>query len=262
MTTVIDQGALWGADAEGWAVQDELAAPLYEAIAEDAGIAPGESVLEVGCATGCFLQAAAERGAQVTGLDAAATLVDLARRRVPGAELHVGDLQQLPFADEAFDVVVGCNVFQFADDVELGFSEAARVTKRGGRVVVQMWGRPERCELLAVLGQIRQFLPLPPPGPPGGGNYSDPGVLERLTSAAGLEPAHSRDLVTTIEYPSEEVFLRSTRAAGLVVLAEQLAGEEPVVEAIARAAAPFRTAAGTYRFTNEWHWLVAERFPE
>ena len=260
MTSTVElQGALWGADAEGWAVQDELAMPLYEAVAADARIAPGDSVLELGCATGCFLQAAAQRGAQITGLDAADTLIELASRRVPGADLHVGDLQQLPFDDESFDVVVGCNVFQFADDVELGFSEAARVTKRGGRVVVQMWGRPERCELLVVLGQLRQFLPLPPPGPPGGGNYSDPGVLERLTGAAGLAPARTGELVTTIEYPSEEVFLRSTRAAGLVVLAEQLAGSETVVEAIARAAAPFRTDSGTYRFTNEWHWLVAHR---
>jgi SAM-dependent methyltransferase len=259
MTAVEVQGALWGADAAGWAVQDELAAPLYQAVADDAGIAAGESVLEIGCATGVFLQVAAERGAHVTGLDAAATLVDRARQRVAGAELHVGDLQELPFADESFDVVVGCNVFQFADDVELGFAEAARVTRRGGRFVVQMWGRPERCELLAVLGQVRQFLPLPPPGPPGGGNYSDPGVLERLASAAGLEAVRTGDLVTTSEYPSEAVFIRSTRAAGLVVLAEQLAGPEPVVAALTRAAAPFRTDAGTYRFTNEWHWLVARK---
>jgi SAM-dependent methyltransferase len=247
------QGELWSTDPESWAAQDERQLPTYVAVADALAVAGGERVLEVGCSTGVFLDVAAARGASVTGLDAAAGLIEIARRRVPDAELEVGDLQRLPFSDASFDVVVGCNAFQFADDVVEALREAARVLRPGGRLAIQMWGRPERCELLVPLGALRPYLPLPPSGPPGGGNYSDPGVLERLVSEVGLAPESTGDVTYAVEYTNEDEFLRLALAAGLAVLAARLVGEETVRDAL-------RTgAAGKLSFTNEWHWLVARK---
>lgn len=217
----------------------------------------GSSVLDVGCGSGVALREAARLGARVSGLDAAAGLAALAAKRLPGADVRVGDLQSLPFDDGSFDVVTGFNSFQFADDVTAAFGEAARVAKPGGRVAVQVWGRPERCELLAVIGAIAPFLPGPPPSPPGGGNYSDPGVLETLARGAGLMPVTAGDIVCAFEYADDSEIVRVVLAAGLTVLAVRLAGEAPVRAAIERAIAPFRTPSGSYRFENEWHYLIA-----
>ena len=54
-------------------------------------------MLDVGCGAGLFCGLAAERGAVVTGLDAARGLLAHARERVPEATLTQGDLEALPF---------------------------------------------------------------------------------------------------------------------------------------------------------------------
>jgi SAM-dependent methyltransferase len=253
------QGALWGTDAEGWALQEERQVPVYADVLAAAGVAAGTDLLDAGCGSGVALRTAAGLGARVTGLDASPALAALAGARVPAADVRVGDVASLPFPDDSFDVVTAFNSFQFADDVTDAFGEAARVVRFGGRVAVQMWGRPERCELLAAIGAIAPFLPGPPPGPPGGGNYSDPGVLEALAAGAGLSPQSTGDVVSVFEYADDEELLRVMLAAGVTALAVQRAGEEPVRAAIREASSPFRTESGSYRFENEWHYLIAAR---
>jgi trans-aconitate methyltransferase len=60
------------------------------------GIGEGVSVLDVGCGSGEFCELAAARGARVSGIDAAAGLIEVARRRLPEADLRVGAIEQLP----------------------------------------------------------------------------------------------------------------------------------------------------------------------
>ena len=80
---------------------------------------------------------ASDRGAQVSGIDAAESLLTVARERVAAAVFRLGDLQDLPFADGCFDVVTGFNSFQFAADPVAALMEAGRVTKRTGRAESQ-----------------------------------------------------------------------------------------------------------------------------
>src|ERR1700754_1725293 len=88
-------GALWGDRPRAWAVSEEQQTPVYEAAFERVEIGPGTRVLDVGCATGVFLRMCADRGAAVTGLDAAESLLTLAREHVPEADLQHGDMQAL-----------------------------------------------------------------------------------------------------------------------------------------------------------------------
>jgi SAM-dependent methyltransferase len=99
--------------------------PLFSAVLGAAGVAPGTSVLDVGCGAGLTLMLAAERGALVSGLDVSPGLLDVARRRLPGADLRDGDMESLPFPDAAFDAVVGVNAFQFAGDPRLALRGSA-----------------------------------------------------------------------------------------------------------------------------------------
>ena len=81
-------------------------------------------MLDVGCGTGAFLRVAADHGATVCGLDASAALLEIARERVPEADLFQGDLQHLPYVDDSFDAVCGFNSFFFADDMVAALREA------------------------------------------------------------------------------------------------------------------------------------------
>src|SRR5580700_7605066 len=73
----------------------------------DTGVGPGTRYLDVGCGAGGAAQLAAGRGAEVSGIDAADTLLAIARERTPNGSFHIGDLETLPFDDAAFDVVTG-----------------------------------------------------------------------------------------------------------------------------------------------------------
>ena len=133
-------------------------------------------MLEVGCGSGVFLRAAADRGAEVYGLDASESLLELARARVPEADLRHGDMQFLPYEDDSFDVVAGFNSFFFAADMVAALREAGRVAKPGAPVVIQVWGRPERCALHAMKDAMGRFLPPPDPDAPRGTSLWQPGA--------------------------------------------------------------------------------------
>jgi SAM-dependent methyltransferase len=255
--TAARQGELWGARPRDWAGVEVQQLPTYEEAIRRVGIAPGQRVLDIGCGSGVFLRAAADRGARVFGLDGAERLLAVARERVPEADLRVGDMQCLPYDDDSFDVVTGFNSFFFAADMVDALREAGRVARPGAPVVIQVWGAPERCDLTAMKHAVAPFLPAPDPGAPPPPRLWEPGVLERIAGEAGLTPDTAFDLSWAYDYPDEHSLGRAMLAPGLIAGAVRDAGEEPVRAAIVAALARYRTPGGGYRLQNEWHYLVA-----
>jgi SAM-dependent methyltransferase len=249
-------GPRWGSRPADWAESEEQQLPTYEETIRRVGIGAGRRVLEVGCGTGVFLRAAADRGATVVGLDASAALLELARARVPEADLRHGDLQFLPFDDDTFDVVAGFNAFFFASDMVAALREAGRVALPGGAVVIQVWGAHGRCDLDAIKPIVRPLFPGHDPSAPPPPDLAAPGVLDGIAEAAGLEPREAFDVRWAYVYEDDEALLRGMLAAGGV---GEAAGEREaeVGAALLEVLAPFRTADGSYRLENEWHTLVA-----
>jgi SAM-dependent methyltransferase len=248
-------GPLWGARPQEWAAVEEQQLPTYEAAIERLGIGAGQRVLDIGCGSGVYLRAAADRGAAVAGLDASETLLEIARHRVPDADLRRGDMQSLPFEDDVFDVVSGFNSFFFAADMGAALSEAGRVAKPGGTVLIQVWGRPERCDLEGMKRAVGQLMSAEGGEPP---PFWRPGVLEALAREAGLEPVDAFDERSAYEFADDEAVMRHLLAAGGSVLAADRVGRETVETAIRDAVAPYRRPDGSYRLENEWHYLVAQ----
>ncbi|HSJ16803.1 MAG TPA: class I SAM-dependent methyltransferase [Solirubrobacterales bacterium] len=245
---------LWGARPHGWAAIEEQQLPTYEEAIERIGVSPGQLVLDLGCGSGVFLRAAADRGARVFGFDAAESLLEIARARVPDADLRRGDLQFLPYEDDRFDLVTGFNSFFFAASMTASLREAGRVAKPGATVLIQVWGRPERCDLSAMLDAISKLRPErdAPASPP----LSKPGVLEGIATEAGLSPRTAFDFSYAIEYPDEEVLADRMLSAGGVVEAVRESREDAVRSAIVESLTAYRLEDGSYRLENEWHYLV------
>jgi SAM-dependent methyltransferase len=250
-------GPLWGARPRDWAATEEQQLPTYEAAIRRAGIRVGQRVLEVGCGSGVFLRVAADRGARVAGIDASAALIDLARVRVPEAELSVGDMQFLPYADDTFDAATGFNAFFFAADMVAALREAARVIKPGAPVVIQVWGRSDRCDLTAMKNALATLVPAPEPNAPTTPALWEPGVLEGIATQAGLSPTETFDVSWAYEFADEASLARAMLAPGLIVDLIHAVGEESVRSAIIQSLAPYRSSAGGYRLENEWHTLLA-----
>jgi SAM-dependent methyltransferase len=231
---------------------EEQQAPTYSDAIRRLGVAQGDRVLDIGCGSGVFLALAAARGADTTGIDASPELVALARDRVPTAQVDVGDMQELHYDDASFDLVTGFNSFFFATDMVAALSEAARVTKPGGSVVIQVWGRPERCDLTAVKHAVFGWTPDPEP-------LCTPGVLEAMATAAGLVPDEAFDLSYGFGYPDRHTLAARMLAPAPIAAVAARKGDAVVTAAIVDSLAPYRSADGGYLLVNEWHYLIARK---
>jgi SAM-dependent methyltransferase len=248
---------LWGARPGDWAFSEDMQGPTYAAALERTGLERGWKVLDVGCGAGSFLRLVADRGAEPSGLDASAELVAFAEARLPRADLRVGDMEHLPWENDVFDLVTGFNSFFFADDMVAALREARRVAKPGAQVVLQVWGAHDRCDLEAMKQIARPFLPPRPPDAPPDPDLSQPGLLRELAAQAGLAPGLEFDSTWAFVYPDAETLGRAmTAVAGLALIAGA-DREHELGTAIVDGLAPYRRADGSYRLSNEYHYLVA-----
>jgi SAM-dependent methyltransferase len=139
----------------------ELFAPIHDDFVARMAPAPGERWLDVGTGTGAIAVRAAHAGAAVTAIDIADSMLVQARANADAAAVDVhwdlGDAQDLPYDDAAFDVVVSVFGVVFAPDRRAVASELARVCRRGGRLGLTAW--QQRPEAQAV---YRRFVPEPP----------------------------------------------------------------------------------------------------
>jgi ubiquinone/menaquinone biosynthesis C-methylase UbiE len=129
-------------DALVWVLTKGKERRFREHIVDLAGIAPGESVLDVGCGTGSLALAAKRRtgpAGDVRGVDASAEMVARAAAKAAKAGVDAGfrraEIEALPFPDASFDVVLSTLMLHHLTDGGLpdGIGEIRRVLKPGGR---------------------------------------------------------------------------------------------------------------------------------
>jgi len=109
---------------------------------------PGESILDVGSGPGnqaYELSPLVSPGGAIEGVDPAESAIAISSRRCSGltnTKFKIGDAEQLPYADSAFDAVMSSQVFEYLNNVSGGLQEIYRVLRPGGRVLIHDtdWG--------------------------------------------------------------------------------------------------------------------------
>ena len=244
MGTAKIQGELWGRAPQGWAeIQEPKHKPLWEAMLNAAKVGPQTRFLDAGCGGGGASALATERGARVSGLDAAEGLLTFARKRVPNGDFRVGDIESLPYDDNAFDVVFAANSVQYTEDRIAALRELGRVCAPDGRIVAGLFGLPDKVEFRAIFKAVRDALPEPPPG---GGPFelSASGKLEGLFTEARLNVLESGEADCPFNYPDFETFWRGNIAAGPLQGMLRTVREERLKSAVRAAAEAFRLDNG------------------
>lgn len=112
---------------------------LLNTIVERLDIQPSDLILDAGSGTGNLAVLIEKKGARVIGVDSSEVGVRLHKKKIPGADVRVGDLTEpLPFSDGYFDKVYSNNVIYtlLPENRSFVFSELYRVLKPGGMIVV------------------------------------------------------------------------------------------------------------------------------
>lgn len=124
-----------------------LLAPVYDAIVaratlpmrkqslEQIGDVHNKSILLAGIGTGLDIPLLPE-GAHYSGIDLTPAMLEKARSYSKSIELRQGDVMQLPYEDQQFDIVIMHLILAIVPRSELALKEAARVTKPGGRILI------------------------------------------------------------------------------------------------------------------------------
>lgn len=257
------QGKLWGARARDFAERlEQLGLPLLGAALDAALITPGSRVLDAGSGAGLLAVLASFRGARVTALDASAPLLEIARERLPSADIRQGDLEALPFDEASFDAVIAVNSVFYATDIGNAIRELKRVVRPGGRVVITVWGSPDRCELLSeILPKIFPLMPPPPPGapPPKPGALSEPGALEAAMQKAGLQVVDKGEVACPFVFPNAEASWLANASAGPNQLAIGYSGEAAVRAVFTTADRAHTRADGSIHYNNVFLWAAGVR---
>ena len=248
-------GPLWGRAAHDWAeLQEATALPLWEAMLDAAAVGPGTRLLDAGCGAGGASVLAAGRGARVNGLDAAEALLAIARARVRDGDFRHGDVEALPYADQAFDAIIAADVLPYMVDPLAALRELRRVCARQGRVVLALWSPPDSCEHRAIVAAVLALLSRPLDAEPFA--LSAPGVLDALVAQAGLTVLSSGMVACTLECPDGELFWQAQASAGPLQAALRVVGVQPLKAAVLRAAAPYQTSTGGIRLQNHFRYVA------
>ena len=227
---------------------DSSFAPAWEAVADAAGIGGGTSLLDLGCGDGAFCAFASRRGAIAHGLDVEPDAIAQALKAVPDADLRLGLMENLPWADASFDVVTSFNGVQYALDPELALIEAARVVRPSGRIAICKWGPPAGNEFFAFLASFGA-------GGVRAGHLPATDPVEDAIRARRLEVLRTADVPAPIELADGAALATSLARAG--VGADPLA--PPGATSAAEAAARYRQPDGSYRFENQLRFWILGR---
>ena len=207
----VDEG--WGRRAVDFATLLEPGACReYVTMHQHVDVREGDQVLDVACGSGLALELARARGATVSGIDASSRLVEIARDRVPDADVRVGDMAALPWSDHSFDVVTSFRGLWATTREAL--AEAHRVLRPGGRISVTTWGHVKSSPgmwaltpfALAADERVRAQADMKALG--------RPGVGEEILAGSGFVTVRRHRVPFVWEFSDPETFARTIASTG------------------------------------------------
>ncbi|MEE4421314.1 MULTISPECIES: methyltransferase domain-containing protein [Streptomyces] len=257
------------ARARDWAeIQEGMLVPLYEAAYDRLGIGPGTRLLGLGCGSGLALLLAAARGAQVSGVDADESRLELARERLTpdGLPEHTqvvsGGLEAAASGDTTFNVVtafhpVGC--VSTVEGLAASLTAAAGLAERGSAVVLGGWGPVERCATAGVLRVAQRLADAGGDRAAGAARWQPSGRddLEELAERAGLRPDGSGRVACPFGYADLTSAVRGLLSTGVFDAALRVAEQRQVEKELAEALHPHQRPDGTVWMPNVFRYLIA-----
>jgi enediyne biosynthesis protein CalE5 len=214
--------------------------PLTQALIEEAGIGPGQSVLDVAGGAG----EPSLTIARVVGLDGSVMCTDAVAEMVAAAESAAQRLElknirfrqctadSLPFEDNSFDTVISRLGAMFFPNPLVAIREMLRVIRPGGTISLAVWYKSEMNPFAyCVTDVMNRYIETPPADPdaPGAFRFAEPGKLAGVLTDAGASDVGERLLKFRMEAPisaQEFWIMRSETSETLRQKLAQLTAEQ------------------------------------
>ncbi|MPZ19453.1 MAG: methyltransferase domain-containing protein [Luteitalea sp.] len=209
---------------------EALTTPAAAVLVKRAQVAAGRRVLDVACGTGVVAVTAARLGAHVTGLDLTPELLERARENARLASVEIewrqGDVEELPFDDATFDIVLSQFGHIFAPRPDVAVSELLRVLKPGGTIAFATW--PPELYIGRLIALLGRYLPEPPAGVVSPALWGDPSVIRERLGAGVADVTFDRARMPVPALSPQHMRAMLERTSGQVMkLVESLTAADP-----------------------------------
>jgi SAM-dependent methyltransferase len=240
------------AQKQNWAhfTLDTFTTPPAARLVRHAKVAAGQRLLDVACGTGVVAITAALAGARVSAVDFTPELLEKLRDNAQTANVEIdareGDVEELPFDDAVFDIVVSQFGHMFAPRPDVAVNEMLRVLKPGGTIAFSTW--PPELYVSRLLTLVGRYSPPPPPGVAPPPLWGDPNIVRERLAKGVKDIAFDRDrmLVPALSIPHYRAFFERTSSLASRLI-ERLSASDP---------------AGLAQFGREFEVIVADYFSD
>lgn len=254
-----EAGDAWGHAANDWAtLYEHYAIDIFLAVFSKIGLDDGVDVLDIACGSGLGARLAGAMGANVSAIDAAEPLVEIARDRSPDSDIRVGSMFDLPWAAESFDAAMSINGIW--GGCEEALVEAHRVLRPGAPIGISFWGRSRPLHLRDAFAVFAANSPaVAIDGMVKTNHIARDGAAQAMLGQAGFEVIEHGTRESTIEWPDADTAWRALRSTGPAVPALRHADPVALKAAVLAAIDHCRDARGIYRFRNDHHFVIARK---
>jgi SAM-dependent methyltransferase len=237
-----------------WAYLFEpYARPANDRLFDQLGVGGGTTLLDVACGSGLAANTASRRGAAVSGLDASAALIEIAKARTPQGDFRVGDMFELPF-EERFNVVTSFNGIW--NRCEAALREVRRVLADDGRFGMTFWGDHDRMGLMPYFMKVLELSP--PSHQTAMMDQDQTGqAIGDIMAAADFELDQQGTVEVVNEWADVDTAVRALAAAGPSVPAIEAVGYDAFCLDLREVIEPLCHPRTGIRISSELGWATA-----
>ena len=173
---------------------------------------------------------AAGLGAHVTGIDLTPQLLERARENshIAGVDIdwREADVEELPFSDAEFDIVLSQFAHMFAPRPDVAVAEMLRVLKPAGTIAFSTW--PPELLVGSTMALAARYMPPPPRGVPSPVLWGDPNVVRQRLGSAVVDIVFDLGCMSVPALSPQHFRMNIERTAGPIVkMIELLSGTDP-----------------------------------
>ena len=229
----VDEG--WGRRAVDFATLSEPANTReYVAMHQHLAVGSGDRLLDVACGAGLAIALAGARGATCAAIDASARLITVAKDRNPEADVRLGDMNALPWADATFDLVTSFRGIW--GTTPRAVEEAHRVLVPAGRIGLTVWGHIKASPGAWALAPFTLAAPSKVANQAAMVALGRPGVGEELLGRCGFVDISRVEIPFVWEFADPASYARALASTGPAYEAMQTVGEKAFMAAAMQAA--------------------------